>query len=758
MANSTNDREKFAEKLLKEWEKVDNEMLVKEVATKGKYINLLLQFLVKRTGKSLTEVRQFFNDEVDQYVHRLLTNQQVHKAELVLKNVGRKPQAMFYEFVQSTSQEHIDDDAKDRVLEHLQSCDSNFDAVRDEYDYYLLVLRLVASNKLLRRQFEVEIHVFTLESLLRKSVEFRQLMACTTCLHCKNAVLVEKLDKHITWRYLWQSGQYEFITKWLNLLYASKCPDENDGNAKEPCFDIALKNLFSSWDIEADMFASVENRADLNESILNSFAQNGMVISAEKDSIITILQRTFTTGSFVANSSWVIADENVSKIIRIIIEQDQLVLLLNDIFRKEIIENVNAQYQNDDIRLCLLFRSEDFSSRRSIAVVSQHCSQYIIKTCDTFFYSKFPHIHLMEQLLLNVSPMALAQSDESLEILGKISAIDLFLNKLRATPTVTDYETTLDEMLQLKNIDLNVIKREAFASSMSTVAVDNDELITFRNAQLNQKYGHATVLSYLNYVKQYRSAYAVYKFFIDQLDTYSQISQAQIQIACGAVCELAINNLDDMHLIAHCVAFIEMLGINSQTLRAYVACCRTIKQNAGDAFNLNTCFQYDAVSKQIEEIILEEIQSSDDSANKLFEVPKLQALKILCRTTNSDLPISFLKEAAARANWFEFLLFAAFHNYSIRSIVDVCQMDCFKDKNVGLNIGRSLKEIIVEDEMPHRRTDSFSYREHRRKVQTKSDTTSMVNQTEIFEFEHLVSTHFICLFFHFSSTITQTTN
>lgn len=726
MATSTNDREKFVEKLLKEWEKVDNEMLVKEVATKGKYINLLLQFLVKRTGKSLAEVRQFFNDEVDSYVHRLLTNQQVHKAELVLKNVGRKPQALFYEFVQSTSQEHIDDDAKDRVLEHLQSCDNNFDAVREDYDYYLLVLRLVASNKLLRRQFEDEIHVFTLESLLRKSVEFRQLMACTTCLHCQNAILVEKLDKHIAWTYLWRSEQYEFITKWLNLLYASKCPDlhEIDGNPKEPCFDIALKNLFSSWDIESDMFASVENRIDLNESILNSFAQNGMIISAEKDSIITILQRIFTTGSFAVNSSWVIADENVQKIIRIIIEQNQLVLLLDDVFRKELIENVNAQFKNDDIQLCLLFRNENFSTRHSIAIVSQNCSKYIIKTCDTFFYSKFPQIYFMEQLLLDVSPMTLAQSDQGLEILGKISAIDLFLHKLRSTATVTDYETTLDEMLQLKNIDLNVIKREAFASSMNTIT-DNDELITFKNQLLNQKYGNATMLTYLNYVKQYRSAYAVYKFFIDQLDTYSQISQAQIQIACGAVCEIAINNLDDMKLIAHCVAFIEMLGINSQTLRAYIKCCQLIKQKTGDGFDLNGCFQYNEVSKQIEDIILKEIQCSSADANKLFDVSNFQALKILCRTTNADLPISFLKEAAARANWFEFLLFAAFHNYSIRSIVDVCQMDCFKDKNIGLNIGRSLKEIIVEDEMP-RRTDSFSYREHRRKIQTKTDTTSMV--------------------------------
>lgn len=727
MATSTNEREKFAEKLLKEWEHIEDDMLIKEVATKGKYINLLLQFLVKRSGKSLDDVKTTFNDEVDRYVHRLLTNRQVHKAELVLKNVGRKPQALFYEFVQSTSQEHIDDDVKERVLEHLQSCDNNFDVIREEYDYYLLVLKLVASNKALRRQFEDEIHVFTLESLLRKSVDFRKLMAVTTCLQCKNAILVEKLDKHITWTYLWRSEQYEYIAKWLNLLYAEQCSGqiEMDGNVKEPCFDLALKNLFSSWDIEPDMFDSVQHRPQLDEYILNSFAQNGMIVSNEKDSIVPILQRIFTTGSFATNSNWILVNENLQKIVRLILQQNQLVLLLNSMLSEELIKNVAVEFEqlDDDIKLCLKFHVEDFNTKHSVAIISKHCSEYIIKTSDVFFYSKYPHVYLMEQLLKDVSPMELAQCDASLEILSKISVIDLFLRKLRSTPTITDYETTLDEMLHLKNIDLNVIKAEAFPSTFDTTIV-NDDILTFSNKNLNQKYGQSTVLSYTDYVKQYRSAYAVYQFFIDQLKTYSQISQAQIQIACGAVCEIAINNLDDNELIAHCVAFNEMLGINSQTLRAYIKCCHTIKENFGDNFNLSLCFNDDDVIKQTEQIFLKQIQSTDIQ-RELFDEHKFQALKILCRARNSDLPLSFLKEAAARLNWFEFLLFAAYHNYSIRSIVDVCQMECFVDRNVGLNIGRALKEIIVEDEMP-RRTGSFSYREHRRKIQCKNDATYFV--------------------------------
>lgn len=158
MAAPGSEREKISEKLLKEWEQIEDETLIKEVATKGKYINFLLSFLAKRNKKSIVDTKHYFNVEIDKYVHRLLANRQVHKAELVLKNVGRESQAIFYEFVQSTSK-IIDEDIKECVLDHLQRVCASFDVDRDEYDYYLLVLKLVAANKTLKRQFEHEIKV-----------------------------------------------------------------------------------------------------------------------------------------------------------------------------------------------------------------------------------------------------------------------------------------------------------------------------------------------------------------------------------------------------------------------------------------------------------------------------------------------------------------------------------------------------------------------------------------------------------------------
>lgn len=727
MATPNSEREKFTEKLLKEWEKIETEVLIREVATKGRYINLLQQYLSKRNGKPLIEIKHYFNDEIDKYVHRLLSNRQVHKAEMVLKNVGRKPQAIFYEFVQTTSREHIDDDIKEHILEHLQISDDNFEAIRDEWDYYLIVLQLVATNKSLRREFEEEIHIFTLEALLRKNEGYRKLMAVTTCLQCKNALLIEKLDKRMVWQYLWKTEQFQYVSKWLNLLYANKLNENNDNaSLKESSFELALRNQFASWEIEADMFDDVQDHPKMNEMLLNCFAQNGMIVKRESNSIVKIFQRIFTTESLSTNSDWLFNEENLVKILRMIFEGNELVLLLQKTFQTETIEKIAVNYKNviDDVNLCSALKDQDLTVRKSVSCISEECSKYIIKTSDEDFYPKVSHVYIMEKLLRDVPLMHLANCEKTIAIVGQISVLDLFFRKLRSTKTAADYEVTLNDLLKLKGIEMTAIQSEVFISIDNQ---NNSNLISFSDENLNQKYGQMTVLNYIDYVKQHRSSYAVYKFFIDQLNNYSQISRAQIQIASSTVCELALNNIDDGELTAHSVAFLEMLGINSQILRAYVDCCRIIKANSMRNFNIESFSNDEDVVKQMENILLNEIQNNSNF-DDVFDPQKFESLRILCRAMGADLPISFLKEVAFRSNWYRFLLFATYHNYSIRSIVDVCQMDCFDNHHIGLNIGRALKEIIVEDEMP-KRSNSFSFREHKRKIQSKIGASHLVSLT-----------------------------
>lgn len=728
MATPSSEREKISEKLLKEWEQIEDETLIKEVATKGKYINFLLSFLAKRNKKSIADTKHYFNAEIDKYVHRLLANRQVHKAELVLKNVGRQPQAIFYEFVQSTSK-IIDEDIKECVLEHLQRVSESFELDRDDYDYYLLVLKLVAANKTLKRQFEHEIKVYTLEALFRKDDDFRKLMAVTTCLQCKNAVLVEKLDKIITWNYLWANELYHYIAKWLDLCYVNRTgtgSSEVASPKKELCFDVAINNLFSSWEIDQSMFEAVQRLPKKPQDfVLNSFAQNGWIFDDERDATARIFHRIFTMAALPANEEWLMTDEMIQKMIQVILERGNLNLLMEHMFSMEHIRQATSVSDSlkNELALCVAIKENSFDDSASIARISKAVSEYIVRTSDPDFYAKLPYIFLCEQMLSGEQDIhQLIGSDEAMSVLSKMPFIDVFFQRLRSTKAVTDYRVTLADLLRLKNIDLSLIKSEAFPSPN-----EHDNLITFSNQMLSQKYAQPTSLNYVDYVRQMRSSYAVYKFFVDQLKNYSQVSKAQIQIACGAVSEIAVNSLDDPQLITHCVAFFEMLGVNSQVLRAHLKCLKMIRETmlaTGEHVNLNAITDEDVISRT-EQILLERVRSSEEA---LFDAHLLEPLRILCRAKRNDLPLSFLKEVASKSNWFKFLLFASYWSYSIRSIINVCQMDCFQNLDIGLNIGRALKEIIVDDEMPTaKRTASFSYREHKRKVQSKIDASYLVS-------------------------------
>lgn len=723
---SVPDREKISEKLIKEWESLEDEVIIKEVATKGKYIKLAQQFLARRNDKSVSDIYDYFHAEVDKYVNRLLSNRQVHKAELVLTNVGRQPQIIFYEFIQSSSKEHIDEDIKECVLEHIQKCSETFEQVRDEYDYYLLVLRLVMTNKMLKRSYEKHVPQFTLENLYRNDELFRKKLAIATCFQCRNASLIDQLERHLTWEYLLQNGLFHYLVKWLDLRYESQLVDsdvENKPEKKEFSFDVVIRNQFLSWDIEPDMFERINEpaiRATLKDFVLQSLAKNGVLLPNEQNDILKIMHRILTTESYKQNAEWLLTQPNLLKIVQFVCDQDELGLLADKIFPKNILMLLSSNYSEHqrDIELCASLKDVDFEDPIQLAAVSSHISTYIAETSDTDFYQKFPFVYLAEHFLRNNDLSILANSDEAKAVVAKVSFLNGFMHKLTTKLTYCDYDVTLADLIHTKNINLNLVRSE-MQSITNPIEDVPKEMISFSNQILSQKYSISTTLGYLHYIKQHRSSYAAYHFFIDQLRNYSQISRSQIQVICSSVSELAVNNLNDRVLLTHCIAFIEMLGVNTLVLRSYLKCLQII-QNAGMEIEIS---ESETIART-KEILLRKMKE-----NQYFVDPvDMEAIKIFLRSKNLEMPIEFLKMVASDSSWFHFLLFASQYGYSIRAMINVCQMDCFGNRNIGLNVGRALKEIIADDEMPlPKRTASFSYREHKKKIQSKNESSQMVS-------------------------------
>lgn len=719
------DREKISEKIIKEWESIEDEAIIKEVATKGKYINLSLQFLARRSNKSIADIRDYFHAEVDKYVHRLLTNRQVHKAELVLKNVGRESQIIFYEFIQSSSKEDIDEEIKECVLEHIQKCCETFEQDRDEYDYYLLVLRQLVVNKTLRKLYEKEIPQFTLENLYRNDDQFRQKLAVATCIQCRNAVLVDRLDRRVTWEYLLQNELFHYLVKWLDLRYDGQQPDgvECKPDKREPSFDVVIRNQFSSWDIEPDMFEMVNEpiiRDTLKDFVLNSLAKNGVFVPDEKDDILKVMYRVLTTESFRHNAEWLHTEPNILEVARVVCDQDELGLLADKIFPKDVLLTLSRSYpqMQREIELCAWLKDVDLDDPVQLAAVSSRISRYIAETSDTDFYEKLPFVYFAEHLLRNDDVNQLTDSDEAKAVVAKVSFLNGFMHKLTTKSSYCDYEVTLADLIHTKNINLSLVRGEMQPVVSPVVPMPN-EIISFSNQILCQKYALPTTLGYIHYIKQHRSSYAAYQFFLDQLRNYSQISRSQIQVICSSVSELAVNSLDDRVLLTHCLAFIEMLGVNTLVLRSYLKCLKIV-QNTGERIRLTEA----EVIARAKAILLNKLEENQG----LVDPGEMEAIKIFVRSKNLEMPIEFLKKIASDSSWFHFLLFASQYGYSIRAMLNVCQMDCFSNRNIGLNVGRALKEIIVDDEMPlPKRTGSFSYREHKKKIQSKNESSQMVS-------------------------------
>lgn len=129
---------------------------------------------------------------------------------------------------------------------------------------------------------------------------------------------------------------------------------------------------------------------------------------------------------------------------------------------------------------------------------------------------------------------------------------------------------------------------------------------TFLSSQ-KHCHGKAAKLGYVYYIKQYRSSYAVYVFLIDQLSSFSKITNGQIMCACTTVSELAINSFENRELVTHCFAFMEMLDVNTMHLRAYLKCLRWIKECSGTSLSEGES----VTTSLLERVILDKLQNDD---------------------------------------------------------------------------------------------------------------------------------------------------
>lgn len=237
------------------------------------------------------------------------------------------------------------------------------------------------------------------------------------------------------------------------------------------------------------------------------------------------------------------------------------------------------------------------------------------------------------------------------------------------------------------------------------------ELVSFSNARLSQRYARKAQLNYTHYLKQQRSAYAVYYLIMEQLQLYGQITRTQLFHACETATQLALQHAGDEELVTHCVACCEMLDFDTQTLRSYLHLQRQLPPAVA-------CGSYTLQLEQWDQALVQQLLHQPGH----FPLESYQALmRLAARNVQGKWPAAMLQHFAAHNDWWQLLLLFQYFELPLTELRQL--LPHFKCKSLGIHLLRALS-YEGSHERQHKRAAN-----RRGDGQTNSSQETMTNSS-----------------------------
>jgi spatacsin len=151
-------------------------------------------------------------------------------------------------------------------------------------------------------------------------------------------------------------------------------------------------------------------------------------------------------------------------------------------------------------------------------------------------------------------------------------------------------------------------------------------------------------------------------------------------MAAKKVSDIAIANHANRELCCHCVAFIEILGVETTRLRATLRCLAMVGGKEPVAFTS---------AKQLAVML--------ESVAETASVVDLEAARTFAETFDLPLPQVYLRNLCRQNDWVALLLLAEYLQYPRKQVMAMCR-DHFTDACLGMNLWRALKydSVAVE--------------------------------------------------------------
>lgn len=432
------------------WQDLSNESIVKDVATKGKYINLAISYLAKRlNATTIQEAKTFFRNEVNKYVERLLSNKQVFKAEHVLSNVNINPKFYFYEFYETCDNGEV----RCAILNYLKK------SLADEHEQEHLIqrmavqlkaLKMVKCDEVLREKYA---NALSLEQFNELDAKIQKELFTDVCFVYKCELVIEELDKHVTWKYLVDHQSFVQIFHWI----------ESIGNAPgnliglDITFENIMKNKFSTWEIDDEMIDQIKmQERSLPDYVVNCLAKRSIFMKNEEDDVSLLVKRIANSESMNEHREMLTSRPHSMEIVKSILDRNLNRFLVEEFIDVNDLIEVAPLYPNhqDEIEFCIELKR---ASASDTATISSTVTQYLMKK-DKNFRNDHPLVNLTEILLQENSDSVVPLPDD----FNEIPLLQTILQKFESSVGPNDFLVTLQDLIKrFEMVDLHSIKSYA---------------------------------------------------------------------------------------------------------------------------------------------------------------------------------------------------------------------------------------------------------------------------------------------------------
>uniref|UniRef100_A0A6P4EIZ7 Spatacsin n=1 Tax=Drosophila rhopaloa TaxID=1041015 RepID=A0A6P4EIZ7_DRORH len=681
------------DKIFKSWSGISEVTIIKEVATKGEHIDLCLEYWAKKRKIPIPEYRHYFYDVVQAYVQRLLSERLVCKAEDVIRNVDRDVKCFFFQF----ACECQDEELSEFVLDHLRNREPlMYEQEEPVLAYHWSLVQQLRECGALVAKHQVQLPRVHIEALMTLPEEALQLLLVELYFANGNESLLGSLSKELVWQHLVDSNQQTKLQRWC------RC-QEQGVEAQETLSP--LEQGFAAWKIDDNMYEyALEQLKQPSEVLRNFFARAGYFFKDESGDIPTLLRRLCTMECLGKHAD-LLSRQPLAKYL---LDRGHHSLLLMDCVPVASLEQLASSetHQEALINLIVDLKTNSLTENEGFELISKSVQAYLEKTHDsadsfeghpllTFydFLGQEPSVRSLEGFLTSTS-------------LGRVPYLKSLTARFDHGPTSSSsgLPTAQDLFLKFKQVNLPLL-----------ASVGHGEPISFSNARLCQRYARKSQLNYTHYLKQQRSAYAVYYLITEQLQLYGQITKTQLFHACETVTQMALQHASDEELVTHCVACCEMLGFDTQPLRSFLLLQRKLpKRQSGESYSeLLAGWDRDLVQQL-------EVNPTE------FPLELYQSLmRLAVRDTPGKLPVALLEHYASKNDWWHLLLIFQYFDLPLSELKKL--LPHFKSSPLGVHLLRALSYESSGDRH-HKR--SFQRPPRRSgETQTNSSQETMTNSS-----------------------------